>query len=345
MTLTAAAILTKRIIIIFFTLIIIGIIAKVGYDIWYQHYLASLPPVEVKPDLKFGALPDITFPNSNNISSSNFSYSLDTPTGNLPDVAKIIKVYFIPKSQISLLSPDKALQLAQSLGFSSGPETLSSQVEQFQDSSSNTLSVDLLTGNFQFQMSATPSAQTSQSPTPSQDALTAEFKGYLASRSLLTDQLSNGPTNVVFESSGSAKLPLAIVSVWPVKIDQLPIVTADWDQSLVKAVVNLNSPDIQTGKNFTSISYTVWPVDTTTFATYPLKTASQAFLDLRSGRSFVSQPPKEAQVSLTSIYLAYFESADYSPYLLPVFVFQGPDFTALVPAIENENSPSASPTP
>ena len=107
MTLTQAAGLTRKFILLSLILSILGIISFTGYKIWHARYLASLPPVEEKPDMKFGLLSELTLPKSK-VSSSNFSYSLDTKTGNLPDFPKVIKVFYSPKAQTGFLAPDKA---------------------------------------------------------------------------------------------------------------------------------------------------------------------------------------------------------------------------------------------
>ena len=92
--------------------------------------------MEEKPDTKFGVLPDPDFPLPK-VSSSNFSYSIDTQTGNLPefggDIAKIQRVYFMPKPFATLLSPERSTELAQMFGFGSPPEILSELEYRYSD--------------------------------------------------------------------------------------------------------------------------------------------------------------------------------------------------------------------
>src|SRR3989344_5818948 len=104
MTLSQTAILTKQVITLSIITIVLGTVSFIGYKIWYAYYLANLPPIEEKPDTKFGKLPYPDFPVAG-VSSYNFSYSIDTTTGGLPKVGtdagfeKLIKVYFITKSR------------------------------------------------------------------------------------------------------------------------------------------------------------------------------------------------------------------------------------------------------
>ena len=57
MTLSQTAIFVQRSIIISAVALFLSIASFTGYKIWYAYYLASLPPVEEKPDTKFGQLP------------------------------------------------------------------------------------------------------------------------------------------------------------------------------------------------------------------------------------------------------------------------------------------------
>lgn len=331
MTLTQAAVWTKRGILGAVVFIVLLTAAVIASRMWYQYQLSQKPPVEEKPEMKFGSLPKIQFP-PGGVTSSNFSYSIDTVTGGLPEIPKLIKVYFIPQTSISLLSSDRAQKLAESLGFLSRPEILSPTRYQFTDDKGGILIIDLTTGNFHIQRppSATDSAQLNTIPLESREQFITAFKEYLASRNLLTKELENGKTNVSFKGPPQEKPDSALVSILPPEWDGIPTVTASFNHGLVKATVSAVGDGTQ---RFANIDYTVWQSDKTTYSTYPLKTAEQALADLRSGLGFISIEPKAAQVSISSVYLAYFQPEEYSPYLQPVFVFEGPGVTALVPAV------------
>ncbi len=117
MTLSQTAIITKQIITFSIIFLILGISSFIGYKVWYAYYLAHLPVKEPTPDTKFGVLPQPNFPQSF-VSSSNYTYSIDTTTGNLPKLGidegfdKLSKVYFIPQVFASLLSGEKSQKLA-----------------------------------------------------------------------------------------------------------------------------------------------------------------------------------------------------------------------------------------
>lgn len=343
MTLSQTAVLTKQIITISIFALVLGAASFIGYKIWHAYYLAQLPPVEEKPDTKFGLIPPPDFPKSN-VSTSNFSYSLDTTTGGLPKVGetegfeKILKVYFVIKSFATLLSPEKSQALAEKFEIRTPPQILSETRYQFTDQG-KILNVDLDTGNFTYIKEATISAKEN----PDDDIkLVVDFKRILGTLGVLKDDLKNGKTKVTLLKNDAGELiptelrseaVAAQISLWPAPIDKKSIFTADFNQSLVRATVLRGAGEVE---NYLSLDFIYYAVDTTTFATYPAKTAEQAFDDLKSGKGVVVVEPSKPQVSISSVYMGYFLADSYNPYLQPIFVFEGPNFVAYVSAISEE---------
>ncbi len=332
MTLTQAAVFTKKGIVIFIGLIILGIIFKVIFDFGYKVYRSYYPPPENIATIQFGKLPKIIFPSSK--STANYTYTLDTKTGGLPQNPNIIKIYFIPQTGVSLLSADRSKALAQKLGFEVGPENLSSVQVRFKDQKGSNLTIDLPTGNFSFDRSAEldPNESLQNNVLPEADALVNDFKTYLGGKDLLNDQLKTGRSNVVYDGPSRAEATKATVSLWPQDIDELPIVTPDFAHGLIK--VTMTRSRIEPTR-FSKLNYYYWPIEETTFSTYPLKSTQTAFEQLKAGGGYFSLEPPSNQASITSVSLAYYQSTDYSPYLQPVYVFAGSNFAAYVPAIDS----------
>lgn len=343
MTLTQTAIITKQIITITILALVVGIISLIGYKIWYAHYLANLPPQEEKADTKFGVLPLPDFPKKE-VSSSNFSYSLDTTTGGLPKVGfdpgfeKIIKVYFIVKPYATLLSPEKSQTLAEKFNIKNPPEILSETNYRFKDGD-KTLTVDLDSGNFIYTKEATSSAKESLD---GDDKMVVDFENLLSNLGGLKDELKKGRTKVtLLKTAGNELVPTTLrteaqavqISLWPEGLDKKGVFTADFNQALVNATVVKSASEVE---NYLSLNFTFWLIDTTTFATYPTKPAEAAFDDLKSGRGVVILEPTKPQVSITSVYLGYYLSENYSLYSQPIYIFEGPNFVAYVPAVSEQ---------
>lgn len=343
MTLTQTAIITKQLITITILALVVGMISFIGYKIWYASYLASLPPPEEKSDTKFGVLPFPDFPKKG-VSSSNFSYSLDTTTGSLPKVGidegfeKIIKVYFIVKPYATLLSPERSQTLAEKFNITSPPEILSETNYRFKDQGKMLL-VDLDSGNFTYTKEATLSAKENLD---GDDKIVTDFENLLSGLGVLKDQLKKGRTQVtLLKTEGNKLVPTTLrteaaaaeISLWPEGVDKKGIFTPNFNKALVNATVVKSAADME---DYLSLNFTFWLIDTTTFATYPTKLAEAAFDDLKSGRGVIILEPTKPQVSITSVYLGYYLSESYSPYLQPIYIFEGPNFVAYVPAVSEQ---------
>ena len=336
MTLTQTAIFTKRAILGFIIFSILGTVSFIGYKIWYAGYLASLPPRQDLPDTKFGILPQPDFPASK-VPSSSFSYSLDTATGGLPAFGKLIKVYFMPKASATFLAPEKGRALAEKFKITGSPETLSETKQRFTQDN-RILTVELDTGNFTYQTDATPSATTLEDD----QRLTQDFKNFLQQIGVLKEGLDSDRIKIKplkFDGSqfnvtdSKPEASGALINLWPGDLDKMPIVTSSFDKPLVQAEI-INSARVL--ENIRSLKFIFWPVDTSTYATYKLKTPDKAFDELKSDKGVIIVKPGSSQVSITSIYLGFYESENYTPYLQPVFVFEGPGFVAYVSALTDE---------
>lgn len=329
MTLTQVAIITRRGIIAIIALIFLGIVGGIGYRVWYDYYISTLPPVEEKPDLKFGSLAKIVFPKAT-VSSANYSYSIDTETGSFPQMPKIIKVYFIPRANIvSLLAPDESQKLAASFGFTLPREIINPTNYKYADESSGSFIIDLTTGNFSYQKQIATSSATLDKTFSNQSQLTENFKEFLKNKGKLNDDLAAGRTNVSYNKPIPTAATSAEISIWPSNFEGLEIITPSFSSGLIQGTA-LNT---ELADRYSEVNYTYWQIDKTSFATYYLKPANKAFAELQSGLGYVSSESPTSKVSIAKVSLAYFESEEYAPYLQPVYVFEGPNFKALVPAI------------
>jgi hypothetical protein len=166
------------------------------------------------------------------------------------------------------------------------------------------------------------------------EKIAEDFKGYLSNKSLLKDPLRNGRTKVLYDRS-TGDPTRATVNIWQEDVDKIPMVTPTFSEALVRGVVT-NFRD--ENKRYIYLDYTFWPVDLQNSSTYPLKTAEEAYSDLQKGNSIVpfSTAKSGSFVSITNVYLAYFLSDQFTPYLQPVYVFEGQEFVGYVQAVKEE---------
>ena len=167
---------------------------------------------------------------------------------------------------------------------------------------------------------STPSATpTSSDP----QVLISNFRNFLSFVGILKDDLKESKANI---TDGK-------IMLWPKDIDQKPIITKDFKTSLVWSEASKSASNIE---DYSIINFFFWPVDQTTFSTYPIKKTDAALADLKNGKGVIVKQPKENNISITSVYLGYFESENYTPYLQPIYVFEGPNFVAYDSAITSD---------
>lgn len=335
MTLTDAALLTKKALIVSAITLLLVLLSWGGYS-YYMNYIYVAPVIEEKPTLDFGLLPSLKIPASNT-TSSNFSYTLDTETGDLPgDAPKLMKVYPIAQLSTDLLALDRAKNLSSNLGFGTSPEMLSVSQYRFNNKNGGQLIIGLDSGNFKFKkLLASDSAELVETEEfINEEKLAQDFKNFLASNNLLNDQLSEGRTKIEYDNFIKRDSKTTLISLWQTDIDKFPIVTQSYKDALVKAVVSKYRDE---ERKYISLDYIYWPIDLESPATYPIKTYSEAYEGLTNGDGLIILEPKNStRPSITKVYLAYYLSEEYPSYLQPVFVFEGSDFAAFIPAIKDE---------
>lgn len=338
MTLTEASALTKKGLIVSAITIFIALST---WGIWHYYYnyiyLPGLPPVVEQPTLAFGPLPKMKFPDPT-VASSNFSYSLDTETGALPEkLPELFKVYSVAQLATDLLALDRAKSLAGALSFNTNPQAISSTQYKFTDViNGGELIVDLDTGNFKFRKNiASSSGDNFESVEDfiSENKQSQSFKNFLSSRDLLKEQLINGRTTVNYNSPVKKDSTQVTLNLWQEDIENTPIITPKFKEGLIKAIAT-NNREVE--KKYIYMDYIFWPIDINNFGTYPIKKAEEAFEELKNGEGYIAVEPRSGSVSITKVYLGYYLSEEYTNYLQPVYVFEGTGFAALVPAIKSE---------
>jgi hypothetical protein len=258
--------------------------------------------------------------------------------GGRPDkIPKLYKVYSVAQLATDLLALDRAKSLAGLIGFNRGSQAVSATQYKFLDQNGGELSINLDTGNFSMSRPiSTGSADIIESREQFQDAdrIAADFKSYLSGKNLLKEQLRDGRVKVLYDRSQGDPTK-AIVNIWQNDVDETPIVTPTFNEGLVKGMVTSFRDE---PRRYVYLEYTFWPIDLQNSSTYPIKTPDEAFTNLQEGKAMVpfSQAKAGSFVSITKVYLAYFLNSDFIPFLQPVYVFEGPEFTGYVPAVRDE---------
>lgn len=339
-TLTETAYLSRRIIKYGILLLIFLIVLRIIWAVGYRVYRTIVPPKAPSPTVAFGRLPALPFPEKDR---DKFSFSLQTPTGELPELPLSVNVYFMPKAVASFLDLENATSLARSLGFTGEPRALSETIYRFEHQDAPA-SIDMnivnKTFSLNFNLSASPELFNVR-PDSTETALGA-VRSFLSRGGLLSGDLAGGEAKFEFIKLSPPNLVPAIslseanfvrVNLFRQDYDSFPVLTPGRNKSDVWFLVSGSS---SRGRQIIAGEYHYFPVDLERSATYPVKTAQQAWDELLSAGAYIASTPTsgESQITVRRVYLAYFDSGQAQEFLQPIVVFEGDDgFSAYVPAV------------
>lgn len=354
-SLTETAYYTRRIINWSILGVIGYVILRMMWGVAVGIYLTIFPPQAPPPNHAFGSLPPLSFPVSQASPSGQVIYQLQTIEGSIPTASVSANVYFMPKKGSSLLALSTAQAFAKRLGFVTTPipEPANKNIYRFDDATTQLrhLWYDIVTTNFVIQYDFQQDTGIFlNSKVPSLQEAKAEAKNLLQTYNLYPEDITGGEIKVTYyKVSESALIPVTSqsqadavrVDFYRPNIASTPVIsgTASGPISIVFSGSGNNK------KRVLNFTYSYWPIDYQTVATYALKTSAQAWQELQGGGGYVLKYPSTPLITVRSVYLAYYDSVSPQTYLQPVFVFSGDDgFMAYVPAISQEYIEQKQPT-
>lgn len=306
----------------------------------YRHFFPAPPP---PPEVRFGKLPQLIFEQKPGIPP--LTYTLQTPTSDLPKLPLQTYVYFMPTPQSSFLNLDDAAKTARSLDFTVPGTALSEVIYRFSQSNiPETLDINIVnkTLSLSYNLAQDPEPL-SLHPRSNEEALAA-VRSFLNRAGLLSSDLEQGkPTFENLQSGAEALLPanslssanFIRVNLWRQDYNNMQVITSRTNRSNVWFLVSgANSGP----KQIIAGEYHYFPISEDQKSTYPLKTADAAWKQLQEGRGLIiSGPTSGSQVVVRRVYIAYYDSGKVQQFLEPVVVFDGDSgFRAIVPAVTDQ---------
>jgi len=351
--LTTTAIGTRKLIKIAIIALIVILVGRVALNFAFSAIRSALPKREAAPTLGFGALPTIGFPEQTN-ELPVLEFTIETPTGTIPTFPNKMSVYALEQQYSDLFSYDQMIQRAQVFSFTAKPrqDVFSERKYIFEHTNTpSTFEYDLVTETFSISYNlasdSTPLLLRSRTPEGAKEAL----RDRLDAAELLSDELAEGPSDHIFLKVEGQNLvrALALADAQLVQINLFrrnlqsteefpgyPAVTADPNKANVWFIV---SGSDERSKVIIAGEYKYFPVDESLFETYPIKTGEQALRDLVDGKGYVANLGfnVDGNVTITNIYLAYYDPNIPESFMQPVIVFEGRDnFVAYVAAVTDE---------
>lgn len=349
-SLTETAYYARKIIKNGIILVIAFLIVKNSLTLGVNLIKKYAPKKEVEPTVDFGKLPPLVFPAGTEVSAMpTINLKLETIQGGLPTLAKITKVYFMPKRVNSYLTMERAKSKAKILGFENEPYQLHHEKDLTYTWENNQLIKSIFTmaitsQNFFYHYDFVNDQSLIQSSLVfNTEAAKEEAINFLREINLWPADLQGGEQKLVYyrfvppdltETSSLVETDFVRVNFFRKPLDEMPLMPAQTQKANITALV------AKTGsRRVVEFTYNYFSVDTEVFGTYPLKDATEAWNELKNGQGYIANLGKNenGQITVRKAYLAYYDPPDEQSYLQPIFVFEGDrDFIAYVPAVKSE---------
>jgi len=297
-------------------------------------------PIKEKPTVKYGILPKIVFPEK--VFDSK-SFSKELANDKFPVSNDQAKVYFVARSNKPFMALDEDKKTAKLMGFENEPKEIGNGVYEFKNNLLNqTLTINVFTGSFKMkypyendQMLLNPERILTK-----EEAIVAA-KSYLSDADKLPDDLNLGEQKISYwkiaadglrQVDSPSEANMTRVDLFRKNInDEMKIVSSNPNTAPISLMVTGSTVE---GKKVVEVNYHYANIDRESYETYPIKSAEEAWGELKAGNYWPANDIANKEVTIRKIYLAYFEPVVLTNYLQPVYVFEGDNnFTAYVPAI------------
>ena len=331
---------TKKII-LFGSIILIGIfiimvVFRFGTMLKNTLYPTPAPP----PTVDFGKLPPLLFPTTN---YKDLKYTLDTLSGIFPNFPDRIKVFPMKEPKPSLLDLARAREKVAVLGFTKSETALNETIYQWSNTQTFSSNIILNTLTYNFNLSSDYKSEPnilffSQSTQKAEETTQAFFSSLYFPQDIDSQKTKTTP----FIINGE-KLMLSP------NLNNTQVVRVDFYQHDINnfpyfypypPYSTMYSHVIQKGNDLViaEASFFHQEPNISSFGTYPIKTAQEAFSQLQKGKGYIaSYSGNDSSIAIKDIILGYYAGEQKQNYLMPVIVFTSDkDFVAYVSAIKEE---------
>ena len=346
LTLTQASKETKQILLwggLFLGAIVV-LILFFRLALFVKELIFPTPPP--KPLVAFGKLQPQIFPI--NVTNQTLTYTINTLSGGFPAFPDQVKVYRILPVQPDLLAISKFQQKAVSIGFKPGHTTISDKIYEWRSNSNlggldRRIRTNVVDNSFTitspYQLDADILAGKNL---PDENTAIGMGQNMLSSMELLSEDIDESKTkaNLFFIKNGILSNATSLsntqiieVNFFQKNVDKLPIFYERPFSSNISMLVTGGRDRTQiVGANY------IHQQISDQSSTYPIKTADQAFTELKEGKAYIgSYFGGSANINITNVVLGYYMSSQTQDFLMPIYVFEGDSgFRAYVGAITDE---------
>lgn len=303
-------------------------------------------PTITKPTIAFGKLQPQNFPA--NAVNQNFTYSINTLTGGLPNLSSQLKVYRMRPFQPDLLAVNKFQNRIKNAGFEEGYTAISDKIFEWKSNQNyggiekkvrfNTINNNFTVTSLYKTDADVLSAKNLPTETKAIDIATNFLKNIEAlPEDIDLEKIKTNLFSIQNESlitaTSLSKSQVIEVNFFQKDINKLPIFYEKPNSSNISILIAGGKYQGQVvGVNF------IYQPILEESSTYPLKSVTAAYEELKNGQAYIaSYFGTSENITITNVFLAYYIGSQTQDFLMPVFVFEGNDgFFAYVPAVTDE---------
>lgn len=306
-----------------------------GGQIFKNIFFPTPPP---PPEEKFGKLPTLAFPSQ---LPQEFTYRMNTLSGKLPTLPDRMKVYTINQTPASLVALTTVRTSLRNVGYSLNETKISEAVYKWNNSNNTTITYNTLNNNFRissnFLSDPAPQRITGYAAT-SQGAYDEAIR-FLESIGEETKDIDPTAARAIYLKIENGNL-IGATSQNDAQFIRIDLYQKPLDKKSIYYSAQNQSPMYFIFKDEGGLPQIV---DAAFFhysassnsSDYAIKTADQAFNDLKLGNAFVlSEKKKTGTIDITDVTLGYY-IGDNPEYFLPIIVFHGDGFLAFVNALSS----------
>ena len=317
------------------TVLVIFLLFKIG--LFVKEIVRPSPPTP--PDVKFGKLPKISFPES--VTKEKLTYKIDTLSGNIPGYSHLAYVYKMKVPKPDLLALERANEKAASVGFKEGGKKVSENVYEWKsEEPPKALRMSTRTYDFTLRTNFSTSSAFFTNTEAETDSIN-QATGYLQAMDLLYDDIDTEKTatflysieNGALKESSSLSGSQAIgVYFFQKDVNDLPVYYPEG-----KSTMNLVATNWERGLYVASGSFSYQTPDLEDKSTYSIKSGAEAFEELKKGNGYIARFfPEPGEILIKNIYLGYYIGREKQQYLMPIFIFEGNNFLAYISSLKDE---------
>jgi len=311
------------------------------------------PPEIPAPEAKFGVLPKLKM--ASIPIEGNPNYILDTVNGRLPNYSDRFYVYEITQPQTTLLSEQKIKKLAEDLGFTQGYTKLSSSQFRWTDGiNSRTFEANAITKSFKLTTDTNKlsSVITNTSSITTNDAISMTTN-FIKSKSLFGTEDTESirfiayPAQILYGKvseigPGTRSYKLIKLNVYR------DIIAREGSKTASEIRYKILGPDPKNSQanfyvtndggsfKFPNIDLNYWTINYENKSQYYVSDINLVWDAIKQGKGIISHIKSEqsdyfdpyenldvGQIEIRDVYIALYEPRELTPYLQPIYVFEG----------------------